>query len=167
MGNKVKWDRILIVVVLISLASFLLFSYPIYYPLPQITATTSSFILNNIGIDSAYDNTYVVASFKDYDRIFELSRECSGIILFSMFLLGIFIVPGFNVKHRLLALLFIPLLFIGNVLRIVLGIVIGYKYSINAAVLFHNSVGQVLMFLIIITCYVIWLKLTKNFPSET
>lgn len=167
MGHKVKWDRIILLVVFLCIGIFLIFGYPSYSPLPELTATSTAWMLSGIGIDSIADGNHLVVSYLDYDRPFELSPECGGIILFSMFIIGIFLIPGFDIKHKLSALLFVPILFFGNIIRIVLGIVVGYKYSINAAVLFHNSIGQVLMFLVIIVCYVIWLKATRNFPVET
>ena len=92
--------------------------------------------------------------------------ECSGLILYAMFLIGIFIVPYFSFKHRLIALAFLPVLFFGNALRVMASILVGFHFTAKASEFFHDTFGQVLIFLWVLLCFIIWLKVTKNFPKE-
>jgi exosortase/archaeosortase family protein len=146
--------------------AYILLAYPRYEPLPQLTASINAFFLNNIDIHSIPVNNYLLVSFEGVDRIYELSSECSGLILYAMFLIGIFIVPYFSLKHRLIALMFLPVLFLGNSLRIFACVLIGYNYSASASVFFHDTFSQVLIFLWVLVCFIAWLKITKNFPKE-
>jgi exosortase/archaeosortase family protein len=100
------------------------------------------------------------------NRIYELSSECCGLILFAMFFIAVFLVPNFSYKHRLIAVFFIPVIFLGNILRIAFGVIIGYHFSADASIFFHDTFGQMFIFVWVIVCFLLWLKITKNFPSE-
>jgi exosortase/archaeosortase family protein len=108
----------------------------------------------------------VIVSFSQADCVYELSSECSGLLVYLMFLIGISVVPHFTLHHRLIALVFLPILFFGNTLRILFGILIGYQFSVNASEFFHATVGQVLIFFWVLLCFILWLKVTRNFPKE-
>lgn len=171
MGNKMKtkkekaefYVRISIIAVL---SIYLIAFYPGYYPLPQLTAKVVSFILGTLNISSAVDGTFIVVAFPELAQALELSAECSGIILFAMFIFVVFIVPDIPLSHRLVAILFIPLLFLANLFRIIAGIIVGYHTKIGAVDFFHNTIGQVLMFFIAISVYMTWLHFFGHFPHE-
>jgi exosortase/archaeosortase family protein len=145
---------------------YLIFGFPNYEPLPQATSLSGSYLLNQFGIHATSFGHHIIVSFPTVDRIYELSSECSGLILYSMFVLGIFIVPSFSLKHRIISLCFIPFLFLGNTLRIVMGILIGYQFDAEASIFFHDTFGQIIIFFWVIICFIIWLKITNNFPLE-
>jgi exosortase/archaeosortase family protein len=84
-----------------------------------------------------------------------------------MFLVGVFIAPGFSLRHRLFALAFLPVLFLGNVVRIMLGVLAGVHFSADASIFFHNTFGQVLIFFWVLICFIVWLKVTDNFPKDS
>jgi len=151
---------------LVSIALYLLLYFPNYYPFPQMTANILSVILNRIEIDSSVHGSYLLVAFPGISRILELSAECSGIALFSMFLLVIFIVPGFSLRHRLAAIPLLILVFMGNVVRIFSGILLSFYFTPEFLVFFHNTFGQVLIFFFSIGAYIIWLLMTGNFPRE-
>ena len=92
---------------------WLIYSYPSFYPVPQFTGKIVNFFLNAINITSIQYGRFLIVDFVDANRIFKLSAECAGIILYSVFLLVIFIVPQYSLLHRMIGLAFIPLLFIG------------------------------------------------------
>ncbi|DAC72801.1 MAG TPA: hypothetical protein DSN98_03200 [Thermoplasmata archaeon] len=152
--------------IILACVAYLIIGYPSYEPLPKITATADTFFLNTIGIHTVNTGRFIVVSFPGADRIYELSSECCGLILFEMFFIAVFLVPSFSYKHRFIAVLFLPLLFIGNIVRIALGIIIGYQISADASVFFHDTFGQILIFIWVIVCFLVWLKITKNFPQE-
>jgi exosortase/archaeosortase family protein len=164
MGHKVD-IAIRASLILLSVA-YLIVGFPSYEPLPKITSNADAFFLNTIGVHTINEGRFLIVSFPEANRIYELSSECCGLILFAMFFIAVFLVPNFSYKHRFIAVLFLPLIFFGNIFRIALGIIIGYHFSADASVFFHDTFGQILIFVWVIICFLLWLKITKNFPSE-
>ena len=164
MGHKI--DLAIRVIIIMTCIVYLIVSFPGYKPIPEVTSKVNAALLNGIGIHSTPYNNFLIVSFKDVNRIYELSAECAGLILYAMFLIGIFIVPYFSFKHRLIALLFLPILFFGNALRILASVLVGYNFSPKSSEFFHDTFGQILIFLWVILCFIVWLKITKNFPKE-
>jgi len=152
--------------ILLICLGYIVLAFPGYAPLPELTAQVNAQVLNTAGIHTISLQRYVVVSFSQADRIYELSSECSGLLVYLMFLIGIAVVPYFSVSNRLFALLFLPILFMGNALRILFGILIGYRFSVDASEFFHATFGQVLIFFWVLVCFILWLKLTRNFPKE-
>lgn len=153
--------------VLFILFSWLIYAYPNFYPIPEVTAKLVGFFLKFISIGSVSHGKYLIVDFIGTNRIFELSAECSGIVIFSIFLFGVFIVPGYSFPHRLITVGFIPILFFGNAVRILLSVVLARNYSVDFSIFFHNTFGQVIIFGITILCYIFALKICNNFPSES
>ncbi len=151
---------------ILACIAYLILGYPAYQPLPQVTAQADAWLLNAVGIHAVSYGRFLVASFPAADCIYELSYECCGLILFSIYFIVVFLVPNFSYKHRFIAVLFLPLIFLGNIVRIGLGVMVGYHISIDASIFFHDTFGQILIFIWIIVCFLAWLKITKNFPSE-
>jgi exosortase/archaeosortase family protein len=164
MGHKV--DIAIRASLILLCVAYLLIGFPSYEPLPKITSNADAFFLNTIGMHTINEGRFLVVSFPGVNRIYELSSECCGLILFAMFFIAVFLVPNFSYKHRLIAVLFLPLIFFGNILRIALGIIIGYHFSADASMFFHDTFGQIFIFVWVIVCFLLWLKITKNFPSE-
>jgi exosortase/archaeosortase family protein len=151
---------------ILACIAYLIIGFPSYEPLPKITSNADAVFLNTIGIRTVDEGRFLVVSFPTTDRIYELSSECCGLILFAMYFIAIFLVPNFSFKHRFIAVLILPLIFFGNIVRIALGIVIGCFFSVDASVFFHDTFGQFLIFMWVIVCFMLWLKLTRNFPRE-
>lgn len=164
MGNKI--DLVCRIAIIGLCIAYLIFEFPAYKPVPQVTSKADAWLLNSIGIKTTSMGRFLVVSFQDVNRIYELSSECCGLVLYAMFLIGIFIVPYFSLKHRLLALLFLPVLFFGNAFRIMIGVLVGYEFSAEASEYFHDTFGQIIIFFWVLLCFIIWLKLTKNFPKD-
>ena len=161
--NKDKAIRVGIIGFIVS---WLTLSFPTFAPIPQIMATFVKWTLLLFGIPVAAFDRFLVVDFFGIDRIIDISAECSGIIIFSVFLFVIFITPKFKLAHRLSALLFIPLLFVGNAIRILLSVIIARTYSVDASIFFHNTLGQVLIFGFTILIFMLWLYLVGNFITE-
>jgi exosortase/archaeosortase family protein len=147
--------------------AYLIIGFPSYEPLPGITSHADAVFLNTIGIHSVNEGRFLIVSFPKMNYIYELSSECCGLILFAMYFIAIFLVPSFSFKHRLIAVFILPLIFFGNIVRIALGIIVGNLISVDASMFFHDTFGQLLIFVWVIVCFILWLKLTKNFPRET
>lgn len=143
---------------------YFVFNYPSFYPFPEITSKLVAKTLTIVGMDvTPYKNMLVADNFP----AIEVSAECSGIILLLIFPLIIFLIPYIPLSHRFAALLFIPILFLGNIIRIAIDVFIGFHYSPEMLIFFHNTVGQVFIFFWAISLYVIWLKIFGNFPKES
>lgn len=76
----------------------------------------------------------------------------------AVFALVMFITPDIKLQHRFYALLFLPLILLANIFRIVSGIIIGDYTNIEILLLFHGSLGQVLIFLVMIASFIWFLK---------
>ncbi|MBU1940647.1 MAG: archaeosortase/exosortase family protein [Candidatus Thermoplasmatota archaeon] len=145
---------------------YVILAFPLYKPLPQITAYLNAQLLQLLHISAVAVDNLIVVSFPEVTRIYELSSECSGLVLYIMFLVGIFIVPAFSLRHRLIALGFVPLLFFGNTLRVLAGVMVGYHFSAESSEFFHDTFGQIIIFSWVLVCFIIWLKITHNFPKD-
>jgi len=157
-----KYARIAIIILI---ASYIIVAFPSFYPFPQLTTKSLDIILNNMDIGAVSEGTFLIVGFPEYSQIIQLSAECSAIALFVMFLLGIFIVPKFSLKHRLMAIPFIIVIFLGNLLRILIGILLSIQWNHPEFIIFfHDTFGQVIIFFWVIGSYIAWLKLTGNFP---
>jgi len=165
MGNKI--DLLVRGLVVSACLVYLIVFFPVYEPLPSLTSKADAVLLNSVGVFSIPVGRYLVVSFENVDRIYELSWECCGLVVYVMFLVGVFVAPGFSLRHRLLALAFLPVLFLGNVFRIMLGVLAGVHFSVDASVFFHNTFGQVLIFFWVLVCFIVWLRVTDNFPKDS
>jgi exosortase/archaeosortase family protein len=152
---------------ILACLAYLIIGFPSYEPLPRITSNADAVFLNTLGVRTVDEGRFLVVSFPKTDCIYELSSECCGLILFAMYFIAILLVPNFSFKHRFVAILILPLIFFGNIVRIALGIIIGYLISVDASMFFHDTFGQLLIFMWVIVCFLLWLKLTRNFPRET
>lgn len=150
-------------VAILGLLAIAIGGYPSYQPLPQITSIAAAGILNAVGIFSAPWGDYLVVA--DLPPL-KISAECSGIVLLLIFPLTIFLIPIFPIHQRLASLLFVPILFVGNILRIVTDVLIGKFYSPDFLLLYHDSLGQVFIFFWGIMAYLAWLWVFGNFPRD-
>jgi exosortase/archaeosortase family protein len=73
--------------------------------------------------------------------------------------LTMFVLPEISLKHRLISLLLLPLIFLANIARIVLGIILGLYTDIHTMVLFHDTVGQVFVLIFMVAALLIFLNM--------
>lgn len=151
-------------VVIGAILAYLVSQFPYFYPFPEWTSILSAALLRGIGTPAIpYQHFLVVPNLP----VLEISAECSGVVLMMIFPLIIFLIPGINIRHRLGSLLFLPILYFGNLLRIVLDVQLGLAYGTTALEFFHDTLGQVFIFLWAIIVYIVWLRIFGNFPRET
>lgn len=95
------------------------------------------------------------------DHIFPIliSFECTGFMFISIFILIMFLMPKINLKHRLLSLLALPLIYLVNIARIVLGVMIGSYTNIRVMTFFHDTVGQVFLLIFTVAALVLFLNI--------
>src|SRR3990167_5681636 len=145
---------------------WLVLTFPNFYPIQEITVYLIVALGKVLSISAVPYKEYIVVNFGDINRIFQLSVECSGIVLYMVFLAGTFLIPSFRLRDRLVGLAFIPILLLGNVMRILISIYLAKDYSIDLSLFFHNTIGQVFIFAVGIFSYLGWLKLTGNFKKD-
>ena len=162
-----KKDNVIILTVIVLMCLYLLLQYPEYKPLPEITAKGVSYILSPIfGFQPLNYNNIILLNLENRIITLTVSPECSGILVISIFIFVIFITPKIKLKHKFLSLLFVPLIIFLNIIRIALGVVVGTRMSSTEILLiFHNSLGQVFLFFVLITVYIIFLKIYGYYPG--
>ena len=161
-----KWlDTIIRIALIVFFAGYLISEYPDYKLIASLTGEAVALAVSMAGLPVTIWNNYMLVEYSGLARVFSLSAECAGVIVLSIFLFPLFITPQIALKNRLIGLLFIPLLFFGNVLRIALDIVAGAYISAQDVVLLHNTLGQVFIFGWAILTFYLYLRYTGQFPS--
>ena len=95
--------------------------------------------------------------------IFMINEDCTGwksmLFLFAL----IFSVPGIALKKRLFGLVIgIPLIWIGNIARIV-GVVLAQEsYGVQTALIIHDYLWQLGLIAIVIIIWVVWLSWARK-----
>ena len=145
---------------------WVIITFPTLYPIRELTVYLATIMGKFIGINAVAYKEFMVVSFKDINRIFNISTMCTGIVLYIIFLMATLLIPNYKLKDRLIGLLFIPILLLGNVIRILMSVYIAIDYSIDFSLFFHDTIGQVFIFAIGIFSYLLWLKITGNFIRE-
>ena len=145
---------------------WVILTFPDYTPLPYLTSFFVVKFANVFGMTAIEYGRYMIIDLNGINNIFHLSGECAGLLLYAVFVAGTFLIPKFKTKERLVALLFIPVLFFANVLRIFLSVYLAKLVSVDFSLFFHDTIGQVLIFSIGIGSYLGWLKVTGNFKKE-
>lgn len=163
---RAKADKTIVGLVLASLIAYTVFTYPAFPPLPRLTRLVVGGLLNQVGIQAAQFKTQLVVDFGRSSQAVAISADCSGAIILLVFLFVIFISPYFTIAQKFLSFWLIPLVWAGNVVRIFLAVLLGRWANIDAMLAFHNTVGNVFMFMWAIICYMLWLKMIgQNSPE--
>lgn len=161
-----KIDNIVRYSILGIFVLWLIIAFPNFYPIPEITSFLVFTFAKTMGMEVVYYGEYLIVNFGNINRIFHLSIECAGIILYIIFLTGTFLIPKFKLSHRLVGLFFLPILLIANALRILMSVYIAKNYGVEFSLFFHDTIGQVFIFGIGIFSYIGWLYLTGNFTRK-
>jgi len=150
--------------IVVGIILLFLYSAPGFKPMPQITASVNSWVLNQAGIEnSVISNIIVIDGFYNVS----VSAECSGIILILIFILTIHALPFLSNKQKVSSFVLIPVLFLGNIIRLLMSILVGVYSTKEAMVFVHNSFGQVFLYIWAIGMYIVWLKVMKLFPRDS
>lgn len=132
--------------------------YPYYEPLPRITAYLVAQLLSVfIGSSPAVSDNVVLLSINDGLAAINISTECSGFIVLLLFEFVMFLTPRIELKHRFYSLIFIPVIYLANIIRIASAVVIGEISNIDTMMIYHNSMGQIIFFAMLIISYIAFL----------
>jgi len=159
--NKSKVWRTLII---LSLILYLVFAYPTYRFLPELSADATVSLLNFFGVDSIIQGGYMFV-----DSLSEpiwISIECSGLFLILIFIIIMQLGPEVSFSHRIFSLALIPFLFLGNILRLFFEVLVGINFGPEYLVFFHRTLGQIFIFMWAIFLYILFLKLIRKFPKD-
>lgn len=152
-----KSIRLSIMVLLVTLS---ILGYPEYRPLPQITTHFVAAIMSHIvGVMPITSNSLMFFNIDDHVTTISISPECSGFILMSTFVLITFLMPNIDIRHRLVSVLTLPVIYMANIIRIVLCILLGIYTNTYVMVLAHESVGQVFLLVVTTGIYIRFLKM--------
>ncbi len=156
----IRFKGFIQIILLLGVLGWVIFSYPGFYPIPQLTTKVVSVALSYTGIETLSHNEYLIANLGGHNQIFHLSIECAGLILYAVFIFTMLLVPGYSLRARILAFALLPLLFLVNCLRLYLSVVIAKYISLNASIFFHDVPSQLLIFFSAILGLVLLLKLS-------
>lgn len=88
-----------------------------------------------------------------------ISFECTGFMFISIFILAMFMMPNISLRHRFASLLLLPVIYLANIARIILGITLGIYTNIDTMVLFHDTIGQVFLLIFTVLILLIFLNI--------
>jgi len=137
-----------------------------YDTLVEVYTDATIFILSVlmyvfIGVCPVYSGNSIIMYLGDTVSIVDVSAECSGLLAIAIFM-GLVIVTPVELKNKSLSLLFVPVVYAGNVARILMELVIGAYSSVWCMELYHMVVGQVFYGAVLALCYFEFLKLAKS-----
>jgi exosortase/archaeosortase family protein len=158
MGHKMKKspDKPMMAV-LALMALYAVWYYPGYYPFPQLSSAAVAWLLGLAGMNAVAIGQQMVVDFGAVSRTITVSADCSGFLIMMVFLVTVFVSPGFRRRQKLMALLIVPIILAGNMFRIFAAIMLGYGYGVGVMVVFHNTLGNVFMFILATLAYFLWL----------
>jgi exosortase/archaeosortase family protein len=160
-GNvEVKINKSIRLSIMVLLVALSIFGYPEYKPLPQITAYFVAALMSYvIGVMPITSNNLMFFNIGDRVTTISISPECSGFILMSTFVLITFLMPNIDIRHRLISVLTLPVIYMANIMRIVLCILLGIYTNTYVMVLVHESIGQVFLLVVTTAIYIRFLKM--------
>lgn len=152
-------DTIIRGFVLSAIVIYIIAAYPKYDPFPNLTGTLMSWILSFYldDIPMAFRN-YILVRQDDVRYGLLISPECSGLLVMLVFIIVVFMTPGLKLRHRFYSIFFIPILFIANSIRVATGVIFADLTNMNNLTVYHASIGQILMFVVMIGTYIVFLK---------
>jgi exosortase/archaeosortase family protein len=157
---KTDLDKVIRLAVLCLVLGVFIIGYPNYFPIPQVTALLIAKILGCfIGASPIVSQNSVLLSINNEVVSMDVSPECSALIAMLLFIFVMFITPGIKVQHRLYSLLFIPILYAVNLLRIISEVFVGSRFNIETMSIYHAGVGQIVFFSTMILLYIGFLKI--------
>ncbi|VVB59955.1 Transmembrane exosortase (Exosortase_EpsH) [uncultured archaeon] len=157
--------------ILIFLTRFLVLSLPLHFLLwvnfdaasvQLFVAKAVEKMLLSSGIEAVRNGTFLVMSTKTGALSVEIIKDCVGwksvLALFGL----IFATPGVTLKKRMLGLLAgVPIIFLGNLLRIYATIVVTVYNGLEVWEITHTFLWQEGLIVLVIITWYFWLKICK------
>ncbi|HID30351.1 MAG TPA: exosortase H [Desulfobacterales bacterium] len=126
-----------------------------------LTATTVGLLLRVLGVNASVHDVFI---WLDGFSV-KIITECSAIFLVILFFSFVFAYPT-SIRNKVVGLLFgIPALFLVNLLRISLILVVGARFS-SLFQYAHVYTGQILMIFMVFSISLFWLRLVLLVPTK-
>jgi exosortase/archaeosortase family protein len=159
---------------LIFLVRLMVLSFPMYFvlwsnlslfPLQNVIADNSYGILRMMGY-GVVRNGLMLSVGEMSTFTFYIGTDCTGwksVLAFSALILASL---GMSYRKRILGLAAgIPLIYLGNLGRIILVVLIERTYGLEAAFLFHDWLWQAGLIALVILLWLAWLRWEKIWPK--
>jgi len=166
MGMKLSKTDSRLLGILLFLAKFTALSLPLYLiawsgagllPLQHSAAAGSVWMMNALGLEAHSERLLVYAGSGPF--IFYIGPDCTG--WKSMLCLAALIIAtaGVSMKKRLLGVAIgIPLVYLGNIMRIVAVVLAEMAYGYDAAMLIHDWLWQAGLLALVLGIWLVWLR---------
>lgn len=155
---------------LMFLVRLLILSIPLYMvlwlnmsllPLQNMVADHSVQILEAVGISTARDGLIISCGVSD-PFIFYIGPDCTGWKSMLCFFALVFATMGVSMRKRILGVVVgIPLIYTGNIIRIVVVVLAEKSYGPEAAMLIHDWLWQAGLLGLVLVVWFAWLKWEK------
>lgn len=147
-------------IIILVILSFTIITYFENIFLSELTSRYVATVLSYfVGIIPATAGNILFLKMNDYIVPILISFGCTGFMFISIYTLVMFIMPGISLKHRFISLLLLPLIYLVNIARIVLGIILGIYTNIRTMIFFHDTVGQVFLLIFTVVTLVMFLNI--------
>lgn len=163
---KKEYTKIIRIMAITLVFAYLVLHFPDYTHIVFLTALGIQLVSPLFGIPVTIRDHFPIVEYPDVTRIFSVSAECSGVIIFSLVIFSLFITPEISFKKRMIGLLMIPAIFLGNISRIILDINFARYFSPDLTIFFHDTFGQLFIFFWAIMTFYAWLYLVGELPHE-
>lgn len=152
-----RYTRKMIILTILSFTILTYFENILFSELTtRYVATVLSFYM---GIAPVTAGNVLFLKMDDYIIPILISFGCTGFMFISIFTLVMFMIPGISLKHRFISLLLLPLIYLANIARIVLGVILGIYTNVRMMTFFHDTVGQVFLFIFMVGILIIFLNI--------
>lgn len=164
------------------LVRLLLMSVPIYLligigissiilmPLQSAVASQTAWVLGQMGFTIQQNGIFLSATIiNNVDAFhFMINQDCTGwkslLFVFSL----IFAVPGIALRKRLWGLVFgLPIIWIGNLARVVGVVLVEKQYGVQAALMIHDYFWQVGLIALVLGIWLSWLYWVRTRKKKT
>jgi exosortase/archaeosortase family protein len=148
------------------LVKILVFAIPLYLiltfqgvlcPLQDAVASNVCLVLGSLGLDVAREG-FLISIRGENPFVFIVSEDCTG-WKSMLFLVALMVaVPGVLWKKRLAGIVLgIPLIYLGNLARILLIVHVEQVYGLEIANVFHDYLWQAGLISLVLVIWVFWL----------
>lgn len=161
--EKRLWETLVfvlkILVFSVPLQLIMHFSH-VLLPLQEIVAVKVSYVFAAMGYFVAMDGISLTIT-GTHDFLFLITADCTGWKSMILLCALIFAVPSVDIKKRLIGLLIgIPVIYAGNIARIVLIVLAEQSYGLGTAMVIHDYLWQMGLVSLVMAIWVAWLVWT-------
>lgn len=152
--------------VILTFILFVIYFYPYDYLTTYTTRSVAVLSLFFIDVVPSYYQNYIFFNFGTITPV-SISPECSGLIAIIVFLFVVWLVPNMSLKNRVYAFALIPVIYFSNIVRILVGIIIANKFGADSLIIYHATMGQIFIFVVLIVCFITFVKFNENTVNTT